>query len=44
VAFRRDPLSDFGGIGFEFDTTVVKPLFDGLREKGEAVTSCQWLH
>jgi hypothetical protein len=25
--------SDFAGIGCEFHTTVVKPFFDGLREK-----------
>ncbi len=29
-------LSDFGGIGFEFYSTVVKPCFEKLREKEEA--------
>jgi hypothetical protein len=35
-------LSDFGGIGFEFDTTVLKPLSDGLREEGEAAGGSGW--
>jgi hypothetical protein len=40
VATLRPPLTfiaiafnDFGGIGVEFYTTVVKPYFDGPREK-----------
>ncbi len=28
--------SDYGGIGFEFYSTVVKPHFEELREKEEA--------
>ena len=33
IAFK---FSDFGGIGFEFYSTVVKPYFEKLREKEES--------
>ena len=33
--------SDYGGIGFEFYSTVVKPHFEELREKEEE--PCWWL-
>ncbi len=32
IAFQ---VSDYGGIGFEFYSTVVRPYFEGLREKEE---------
>jgi hypothetical protein len=28
--------NDYGGIGFEFYSAVVRPYFEGLREKEEA--------
>jgi hypothetical protein len=36
LTFVAIAFNDFGGIGVEFYTTVVKPFFDGLREKEEA--------
>ena len=34
--------SDYGGIGFEFHSTVVKPRFEELREKEEAAGGSGW--
>jgi hypothetical protein len=34
--------SDYGGIGFEFYSTVVKPHFEELREKEEAAGGSGW--
>ena len=33
---------EYGGIGFEFYSTVVKPHFEGLREKEEAAGGSGW--
>ena len=33
---------DYGGIGFEFYSTVVKPHFEELREKEEAGGGSGW--
>ena len=33
---------DFGGIGFEFYSTVVKPYFEKLREKEEEAGGSGW--
>jgi hypothetical protein len=49
VASMNSPLkfvaiafNDFGGIGFEFYSTVVKPYFEGLREKAKAAGGSGW--
>ena len=49
VASMKPPLkfvaiafNDFGGIGFEFYSTVVKPYFEELREKEEAAAGSGW--
>jgi hypothetical protein len=34
--------NDFGGIGFEFYSTVVKPYFEKLREKEEEAGGSGW--
>ena len=34
--------SDYGGIGFEFYLTVVRPYFEGPREKDEAAGGTGW--
>ena len=33
LKFVAIAISDYGGIGFEFYSTVVKPYFEELREK-----------
>ncbi len=33
---------DFGGIGFEFYSTVVKPYFEKLRENEEEAAGSGW--
>ena len=43
LTFVAIAFNDFGGIGLEFYTTVVKPYFDGLREKEEAEPWWLWL-
>jgi hypothetical protein len=40
VKFVAIAFNDFGGIGFEFYSTVVKPYFEELREKEEE--ACGW--
>jgi hypothetical protein len=35
LKFVAIAFSDYGGIGFEFYSAVVKPYFEGLREKEE---------
>ena len=42
LTFVAIAFDDFGGIGLEFYTTVVKPYFDGLREKEEAAGGSGW--
>ena len=45
LTFVAIAVNDFGGIGLEFYTsnmTVVKPYFDGLREKEEAAGGSGW--
>ncbi len=45
LTFVAIAFNDFGGIGLEFYTsnkTVVKPYFDGLREKEEAAGGSGW--
>ncbi len=41
IAFNLK-VNDFGGIGFEFYSTVVKPYFEKLREKGEEAGGSRW--
>ena len=36
LKFVAIAFNDYGGIGFEFYSTVVKPYFEELREKEEA--------
>ena len=43
LTFVAIAFNDLGGIGLEFYTTVVKPYFDGLREKEEAEPWWLWL-
>ena len=35
LKFVAIAFNDYGGIGFEFYSAVVKPYFEGLREKEE---------
>ncbi len=35
LKFVAIAVSDYGGIGFEFYSAVVRPYFEGLREKEE---------
>ena len=42
LKFVAIALNDFGGIGFEFYSTVVKPYFEKLREKEEEAGGSGW--
>ena len=42
LKFVAIAISDYGGIGFEFYSTVVKPYFEELREKEEAGSGSGW--
>ena len=42
LKFVAIAFNDFGGIGFEFYLTVVKPYFEELREKEEAAGGSGW--
>ncbi len=42
LQFVAIAFNDYGGIGFEFYSTVVTPYFDGLREKEAAAGGSGW--
>ena len=42
LKFVAIAFNDFGGIGFEFYSTVVKPYFEKLREKEEEAGGSGW--
>ena len=42
LKFVAIAFSDFGGMGFEFYSTVVRPYFEELREKEEAAGGSGW--
>jgi hypothetical protein len=42
LKFVAIAFNDYGGIGFEFYSTVVKPYFEGLREKEAAAGGSGW--
>ncbi len=42
LKFVAIAFNNFGGIGFEFYSTVVKPYFEELREKEEAAGGSGW--
>ena len=42
LKFVAIAFDDYGGIGFEFYSTVVKPYFEELREKEEAGGGSGW--
>jgi hypothetical protein len=42
LKFVAIAFDDYGGIGFEFYSTVVQPYFEELREKEEAAGGSGW--
>ena len=42
LTLSRTPFNDYGGIGFEFYSAVVRPYFEGLREKEEEAGGSGW--
>ncbi len=42
LKFVAIAFNEYGGIGFEFYSTVVKPYFEELREKEEAAGGSGW--
>ena len=42
LKFAAIAFNDFGGIGFEFYSTVARPYFEELREKEEAAGGLGW--
>ena len=42
LKFVAIAFNDFGGIGFEFYSAVVRPYFEGLREKEEEAGGSGW--
>ena len=42
LKFVAIAFNDYGGIGFEFYSAVVRPYFEGLREKEEEAGGSGW--